>query len=243
MTTGARAEAGSARPARPGADDSPEVEVLRTWASPGPGDDPRDTRPKLYGIVRLQGGVTAFRKSDSALEYVTHEAAILRALAGVPGVPVLVGETSAALYTEFLDARPLQDAVAESGVLTSLRVGWQVLTVVSRIHARGVVHADIRPWNFLVLPGGRVYLIDFEYAYLPAQPDVPALLRVHHYDGLKTPLTDWLDAWHTLAGLWAASRSRVVRSGLSSAALGVYWGLRLWRIPQHLWERGSRFRS
>ena len=223
--------------------DSGEVDVLRTWAVPGPSDDPRDTRPKVYAVVTLAGGVTAFRKADSATEYVTHEASVLRALTGVPGVPVLLHQTGTALYTEFLHARPLQEAMIDLGVFAAIRSGWRLLRIVSRMHDGGVVHADIRPWNVLAVNDGRVCLIDFEYAYNMAEPGPPELLRVHHNEGLKTRLTDWIDTWQTLATLWAGSASRLVKSGLSTLALGVYWGLRLWRFPQHLWERGSRYRS
>lgn len=89
-------------------------------------------------------------------------------LAGVPGIPRCYGREDAwALVVEHLDGTPL----------SSFRRGELDAAVFDRLdgmltvmHARGVVHADLHRSNVLIGEKGQVCLIDFASALLSRRP-------------------------------------------------------------------------
>ncbi|RSM63943.1 ATPase [Actinoplanes sp. ATCC 53533] len=94
-----------------------------------------------------------------------HETAILRRLAGVPGVAQLGTAVAApeVIVLEDLGGSPLRDLSPVAGpALVDLAL--RVATVVAAVHRRGVVHKDISPANVVLTADGRAALIDFELA-------------------------------------------------------------------------------
>jgi len=92
------------------------------------------------------------------------EERIYRALAGSPGVPRLIGRLDRwALVVEHVEGRSCAsyaDGELPAGFFDRLR------EVVEAMHARGVVHCDIKNRaNIVVAEGGRPYLLDFASAF------------------------------------------------------------------------------
>jgi len=74
---------------------------------------------------------------------------------------------------ELVEGRELRDHI-QSGVLTpsqAVEIAALVADALAFAHERGVIHRDIKPGNIMVLPDGRVKLMDFGIARL-AQPTV-----------------------------------------------------------------------
>lgn len=91
---------------------------------------------------------------------VRREAAIYRALRGLPGIPEYVGRIDGlAFVIERIDGRELgtfPPGGLPPGFLDHLE------ETVKAMHGRGVIHGDLRQRrNILAGPGGRPYLIDF----------------------------------------------------------------------------------
>jgi len=218
-----------------------EIEVLNVWQTPGPGYDPYGLRPKEFKIVRLECGCMALCKMDSAPEYIAHEAEVLKRLGDLPYVPSLVHQTPNALYTRYIKGRLLPEAIGSLGFSACLKVGWQILVIVAGIHKMGVVHSDIRPWNFIYGDDAHLCLIDFEYAYAREKTDVTEVLRSHHGSRLKPALRDWSDALKSVGNVWQASHHPVVKFALACFPLAVHWGLRAVIMLQQLGNWGGMF--
>lgn len=96
------------------------------------------------------------------------EARILREFAQEPAVVTVLDHFeengTAYIVMEYLDAKALRDEIPDGGVWnmeTIVRRFGPVMEVLSRIHAAGVLHRDISPGNLMVMPDGRLKLIDF----------------------------------------------------------------------------------
>ncbi len=92
------------------------------------------------------------------------EVRIYRALAGCPGIPRLVGEVDRyALALEYLPGRnagEYADGTLPREFFTRLE------EVVEAMHARGVVHCDLKNRNNIIVgEGERPYLVDFTTAF------------------------------------------------------------------------------
>ncbi len=109
------------------------------------------------------------------LDYMVHEARALR-VADSPAIVSLIehglwlGRPTLAL--EWLDGHTLADALAATGPLPLDRVEpvmRQLLAAVETLHARGVIHADLKPENVMLCPyvgGERVRLLDLGAAHV-----------------------------------------------------------------------------
>ena len=65
---------------------------------------------------------------------------------------------------EYIEGITLKKHILERGALTVdeiLFLARQVLSALSAIHEKGIVHSDIKPQNVVVLPDGHVCLMDF----------------------------------------------------------------------------------
>jgi len=88
------------------------------------------------------------------------EVAIYRILRGLPGIPRFLGQVDGqAFAVERVDGKPVSECRQgrlPDGFLLRLEA------LVRRMHARGVVHGDLRQrQNVLVGPGGEPFIIDF----------------------------------------------------------------------------------
>ncbi|MFE3769609.1 protein kinase [Streptomyces sp. NPDC059122] len=86
------------------------------------------------------------------------------------------------LVTEFIDGKNLRDFLeSHCPPLTSTAsIVVQLLRILERVHATGVVHRDIKPHNIILADTGEVYLVDFGIA-LPGDPEA-----TRHTEG-RTP--------------------------------------------------------
>jgi hypothetical protein len=91
----------------------------------------------------------------------------LRALAGVEGVPALLGRIDPdALALEFIAAEPMRRDLEPDRLR---RACARLRERIERLHERGVVHLDLRQKrNVLVDATGEVFLVDFQSAWLLA---------------------------------------------------------------------------
>jgi RIO-like serine/threonine protein kinase len=89
------------------------------------------------------------------------EACALRALHGLPGVPLLLNADRHRLTREWIDGRPMHHARP-----TDPHYYRSALLLLRRIHRRGVAHNDLaKETNWLVTPRGESALVDFQLAH------------------------------------------------------------------------------
>jgi len=107
------------------------------------------------------------------------------------GVPFLV--------MEFLDGETLgASADRETLALPAIvSIAADVAAAAAALHARGVVHCDLKPDNMFVLRDGRVKLIDFGVSRLVEEPPedetiagTPWCMAPEQWDGAPTPASD-----------------------------------------------------
>jgi TolB-like protein/Flp pilus assembly protein TadD/predicted Ser/Thr protein kinase len=79
-----------------------------------------------------------------------------------------VGEADGKNYIvmEFVSGRSLAEQIPEGGlpVETVIRYGEQIADAMAHAHERGVIHRDLKTPNVIVMPGGRVKVLDFGLA-------------------------------------------------------------------------------
>ncbi len=79
-----------------------------------------------------------------------------------------VGEVDGKSYIvmEFVVGRSLAEQIPEDGlpVETVIRYGEQIADAMAHAHERGVIHRDLKTPNVIVMPGGRVKVLDFGLA-------------------------------------------------------------------------------
>ena len=79
-----------------------------------------------------------------------------------------VGEADGKNYIvmEFVSGRSLAEQIPEDGlpVETVIRYGEQIADAMAHAHERGVVHRDLKTPNVIIMPGGRVKVLDFGLA-------------------------------------------------------------------------------
>jgi len=114
----------------------------------------KDVRP-MHPWARHLYGRRVLRREERALA----------ALAGVAGIPGLLGRIDRdALALEFVDAEPIRRDL-DAGRLH--RACEQLAERIAAMHARGVVHLDLRQKrNVLVDARGDVTLVDFQSAWV-----------------------------------------------------------------------------
>ena len=116
------------------------------------------------------------KKSAAELNALRSEITILRRLDHPNIIALLdVVETASELtvVTELAQGE-LLEALLEDGALPAAvvrSVAAQLTRALAYLHARGVMHRDLKPQNVLVAAGGRVKLCDFGFAR-----DIPAVL-------------------------------------------------------------------
>ena len=122
--------------------------------------------------VDLPGGTFAVKDYAAKIAPVRWSGAIQLArevkayerLEGVPGVPRFHGALDRnAIIIEYVGGIRLPKFHARHGGVP--RVAERIKELLGRVHARGIIHGDLRSRdNILVTPGGELYLIDFSSA-------------------------------------------------------------------------------
>jgi serine/threonine protein kinase len=77
------------------------------------------------------------------------------------------------LALEFVPGKTLRQYVAQNGPLKvgeAARIFADVAAGLEHVHARGLVHRDVKPANVMVRPDGRAVLLDLGLAYAPGEP-------------------------------------------------------------------------
>lgn len=127
-----------------------------------------------------------------AVSRLYHEADILRALDGLDFVPRLIGTCQVwehhYLVEEYFDGETLWNWMAVHNPVTGagqddvagytetvLGMLDQLDDMLTQVHERGIVYADLHPRNVLVRPNGRLALVDFEISYRPGSDREPAI--------------------------------------------------------------------
>jgi serine/threonine protein kinase len=105
--------------------------------------------------------VVKMRHSNSAL--VEHELRMML-LAGQCSVP------------------PLGRALVSAGLSPAekLKIIYQLSTLVSRLHGKGIIHRDIKPSNLLLSSDGELQFCDFEGAMLESEGRIPRVLSMRY---------------------------------------------------------------
>lgn len=104
----------------------------------------------------------------------THEAAVLQHLSGIPGIPTLryygIPDHNRYMVIDLYD-KTLQtvsyDYKKAVPVALVRAYALQMMQILSAVHEKGFVHRDIKPENFMIKCGdanGTLYLIDFGLA-------------------------------------------------------------------------------
>jgi uncharacterized RDD family membrane protein YckC len=149
---------------------------------------------------------------DTAIRSLRHEADVLQKLTQVPSI-VRVGDVfqdneTAYLSLEYLRGQSyekyLQDRYTRTGshldVRAAVNVALTVLGALGTVHARGLLHLDVKPANIRVLDDARIVLLDFGSArdafrkrngpYGDTFTPGFAATEQHHPDGVVTAATD-----------------------------------------------------
>ncbi|MCG3133116.1 MAG: Serine/threonine-protein kinase PknD [Planctomycetes bacterium] len=143
----------------------------------------------VYEAVRLDDGRTValkmlshrFSRDRAAMDLFERESRMLLDLAH-PGVATCHGSFDAYgtkfLVMEFLDGPSLWDAITLSGPLPvrdARGVAGAVAGALSFVHAKGVVHCDVKPSNVMLARSGDARLTDFGIARsVDSPPDAAA---------------------------------------------------------------------
>jgi len=183
----------------------------------------KDVRP-MHPWARALYGRRVLRREERALA----------ALAGVAGIPGLLGRIDRdALALEYVEAEPLRRDL-EAGRLH--RACAQLAERIAAMHARGVVHLDLRQKrNVLVDARGDVTLVDFQSAWV-LRPGSLRLRLLAPFDRSAVLKYRWRYAPDLLD---EAERRRARRSEW----LGRFWIFHRFGPLLRFLLRGSRGRS
>ncbi|HEY1188400.1 MAG TPA: serine/threonine-protein kinase [Gemmata sp.] len=90
------------------------------------------------------------------------------------------------LALEYIPGRTLRQLVLDSGPLPAgeaARIFADVAAGLAHVHARGLVHRDVKPGNIMVRPDGRAVVLDLGLAFAPGDPlpDDPTIVGGRGY--------------------------------------------------------------
>ncbi len=154
----------------------------------------------VYRAVDRRSGCTVILKEArphvgtdeeglDARDYLRHEGAVLRHLAGLGIVPEVVEEFEqgghAFLVEEFLPGQRFVDRVTEVirtgegrlGPTAMAELALKLATLLRTVHERGVVVRDFTPNNLLTMPDGTIRLVDLELAAVRRSTGHPWCVR------------------------------------------------------------------
>lgn len=130
----------------------------------------RDTTRGQDVVLEVVAPEVAARTPQYVSRFLEH-ATTLRTMA-LPGLATVLdvlppeGGEGAAVVTEWLDGRTLDQAIAGAPLAQALAWLESVVAVVAAVHVQGVVHTNLAPSNVVLLPDGRVKLKDFTQIHM-----------------------------------------------------------------------------
>lgn len=139
-----------------------------------PGSAPPSPRTGRFGVVRFEkrGGKYVAVKRAVNGDDLHHEAALLRTLRH-PHIPAFVAYRKGAITMESVGRQTLTDVVLDAPPGTERdarchRACVCAASALAYVHARGVVHGDVKCDNVVVNAAGEGFLIDYNLAcYAP----------------------------------------------------------------------------
>jgi eukaryotic-like serine/threonine-protein kinase len=128
-----------------------------------------DTRLRRKVAIKVLSGMAnadverrhRLEREAQAVAALNHPSIVtILAVDEVDGVPFIVMER--------VEGRPPADLITRNGLPLDviLRVGIAVSEAIAAAHERGITHRDLKPANVMVLPDGRVKVLDFGLAKL-----------------------------------------------------------------------------
>lgn len=141
---------------------SERYEVLRTLG--------RGAQGIVYLVRDRDLGIDGIAKvalDPDAWVDIRNEAGVLWALEGIRGVPTLMEAGRDFVVSEFIDGAPLDKVVFDGVPLTltqKICLIRDLASTLDKIHARKIVHADLKPENVIATDGWLV-VIDFGLAF------------------------------------------------------------------------------
>ena len=188
----------------------------------------RDTLGTIE-LVTMAGRTTIVRNARCAAWWAralaaalcAREAAALRALEGLEGVPRLVRHERGLLERSFIAGRPMHRAMPRSrAYFASAR------KLLRALHVRGVAHNDLaKEANWLCTPDGRAALVDLQLGVIARRPT--CWFRMLAYDDLRHLLK------HKRTYLPDALTARERRLLARPSAMARFW--RALAKPPYLW--------
>lgn len=126
----------------------------------------------------------------SRVDLVTRGLGYWLQLKDVPGVARLLRFEGNTFYREYVEGRSLREILLEKGFLSieeTCRVALGIAEILEKVHARGIVHCDLKPENIIVrdLNKGDVVIIDWEFSAKEGE-EYTALPKTSLYSPLRT---------------------------------------------------------
>jgi serine/threonine-protein kinase len=182
---------------------------------------------------RVQGKRVALKvirtPNPEARQRAKRESELLQ-LADTPGVvrliDLILSEDRVILVTEFVEGELLTNAKLPSRA-AAVAIGIEIAKILEALHAKGIVHADIKPSNLMVTDEGRVVLIDLGTAQLVEEElplsGTPAYMSPERRRGAQA--SDRSDVWSLGILLWRLLTGRpeapVLGSMISEALMAL----------------------
>ena len=132
-------------------------------------------------------------ESTTQTDTLTHEAAVLQHLSGIPGIPTLryygIPDHNRYMVIDLYD-KTLQTVSYnyKKAVPVALVRAYalQMMQILSAVHEKGFVHRDIKPENFMISANGTLYLIDFGLA----RTYIDSETKMHRANKVRTANAD-----------------------------------------------------
>jgi signal transduction histidine kinase len=127
----------------------------------------RSERTQVSRLTSADDHGTQIRKQSTgpgATRRIAHEQAVLRHLAGVPGVPRLARRQARQTLILEQEGRPLDSG--RMAVPLVWTIGRELAVTLAGVHRAGVVHRDVTPANVVLDAAGSPLLIDYDLALI-----------------------------------------------------------------------------
>jgi tRNA A-37 threonylcarbamoyl transferase component Bud32 len=207
--------------------------IIKQWSLPYPECKKEKIRPKQFQIIEFNNGEKIFVKKDSLHIAIENEVKNLKFLKDVKFVPALLWQETNAIHIKYIKGCLLSDKIKELSFYECLNAFFQIIYLVNMIHKKGIIHADIRPWNFIYNSNKQVFLFDFEYAYKKNKKynkKTIQYLQKHHGKYLKSIMEEWRDVFNSIFILCCKSKSWVIREIFAKVNLFFYFVLHIYSI-------------